>query len=159
METALQERIGKGVSVMHTKAGIRRVPEQLIVFVATGLLLATPAVCGTFGRVVPIGGHASDLALDEPRNVLYVANYTANRIEVMSLGDGSIQTSLNVSSQPSSLALSPDGKYLLVGHYGNFAAPNAPTNALTVIDLNSRARQTFALGNAALGVADRKSVV
>jgi hypothetical protein len=77
---------------MHTKAGIRRVPEQLIVFVATGLLLATPAVCGTFGRVVAIGGHASDLALDEPRNVLYVANYTANRIEVMSLGDGSIQT-------------------------------------------------------------------
>lgn len=148
---------------MHTKAGNRRVPEKLIVLVATGLLLATPALCGTFGRVVAIGGHASDLVLDEPRNVLYVANYTANRIEVMSLGDGSIQTSLNVSSQPSSLALSPDGKYLLVGHYGNFAAPNAPTNALTVIDLNTRARQTFALGNAALGVSfgidDRALVV
>lgn len=138
---------------MHTKAGNRLMSGRLILFVATGLLMATPAFCGAFGRVVAVGGHASDLALDEPRNVLYVANYTANRIEVMSLGDGSIQTSFNVASQPSSLSLSPDGRYLVVGHYGNFAAPNAPTNALTVIDLNSRARQTFALGNAALGVA------
>ena len=33
---------------------------------------------GTIGRVVPIGGHASDLVLDEARGVLYVANFTAN---------------------------------------------------------------------------------
>lgn len=138
---------------MHTMAGNRLMSERMILLLVTGMLLASPARSGTFGRVVAIGGHASDLALDEPRNVLYVANYTANRIEVMSLGDGTIQTSFNVASQPSSLALSPDGRFLVIGHYGNFAAPNAPTNALTVIDLNSRARQTFALGNAALGVA------
>lgn len=138
---------------MHTMAGNRLKSERMILLLVTGLLMASPAQSGTFGRVVAIGGHASDLALDEPRNVLYVANYTANRIEVMSLGDGTIQTSFNVASQPSSLALSPDGRFLVVGHYGNFAAPSAPTNALTVIDLNSRARQTFALGNAALGVS------
>jgi len=148
---------------MHTMAGNRLMSERMILLLVSGLLMASPAQSGTFGRVVAIGGHASDLALDEPRNVLYVANYTANRVEVMSLGDGTIQTSYNVASQPSSLALSPDGKFLVVGHYGNFAAPNAPTNALTVIDLNSRGRQTFALGNAALGVAfgidDRALVV
>jgi len=33
----------------------------------------TPAA--TFGSVVPIGGHAADIALDEPRGVLYVANF------------------------------------------------------------------------------------
>lgn len=41
----------------------------------------------TVGKVVAIGGHASDIALDEARKVLYIANFTANRIEVMALGD------------------------------------------------------------------------
>jgi len=115
-------------------------------------LLAPTALAGTFGRVVPIGGHASDLALDEGRGVLYVANFTANRIEVMSIADGSIQTSMNVAAQPSSLALSPDARHLVVGHFGNFTAPNSPANSLTVIDLNTRGRQTFVLGSPVLGV-------
>jgi uncharacterized protein (TIGR03437 family) len=108
---------------------------------------------GTFGKVVAIGGHASDLALDEARGVLYVANFTANRIEVMSLADYSIQTSMNVAPQPGSIALSPDGRYLVVAHFGNFEAPNTPRNALTVIDLNGGGKQTFALGSPPLGVA------
>src|SRR5690349_4521732 len=46
------------------------------------------AACGaTFGTPVSIGGQAADLALDEARGVLYIANFTANRIEVMSLAD------------------------------------------------------------------------
>jgi uncharacterized protein (TIGR03437 family) len=108
---------------------------------------------GTLGRVVPIGGQGADLALDEARGVLYVANYTANRIEVMSLSNQTVQTSINVPSQPSSLALSPDGKYLVIAHYGNFAPPASSGNALTVIELDSGSRQTFALGTAPLGVA------
>ncbi|MGH9674170.1 MAG: YncE family protein, partial [Bryobacteraceae bacterium] len=117
--------------------------------------LAFPATClsGTFGKVVPIGGHAADLALDEARGVLYVANFTANRIEVVSLADGSVQTSINVSPQPGSLDISPDGRWLLVAHFGNFTAPNTPTNALTLIDVDTRARQSFALGFPPLGVA------
>lgn len=108
---------------------------------------------GAFGKVVAIGGHASDLALDESRGVLYVANFTANRIEVMSVADGSIQTSLNVASQPSSLALSPDKRFLLVAHYGAWASLGTPGNALTVIDLAGGSRQTLALSNPPLGVA------
>ena len=115
--------------------------------------LAVAASAGTFGKVVAIGGHASDLALDEARGVLYVANFTANRIEVMSLSDGSVQTSINVPPQPGALALSPDGRFLVVAHFGNFQAPNTPNNALTVIDLNSSQKQTFMLGNPPLGVA------
>ena len=52
---------------------------------AMALLLVGSALAGTFGKVVSIGGEASDVALDEPRGVLYIANFTANRIEVMSL--------------------------------------------------------------------------
>lgn len=107
----------------------------------------------TFGQVVAIGGHASDVALDEARGVLYIANFTANRIEVMSLSNGSIQTSMNVAAQPGSLAISPDGRWLVVTHYGNFQAPNSTANALTVIDLATRGKQTFAMGFPPLGVA------
>ena len=61
---------------------------------------AGSSVAATFGTVVPIGGHASDIALDESRGLLYIANFTANRIEVMSLADQSIRTSMNVAAQP-----------------------------------------------------------
>ena len=115
--------------------------------------LAASAWAGTFGKVVAIGGHGSDLALDEGRGVLYIANFTANRIEVMSLADNTVQRSINVPSQPASLSVSPDGKYLVIAHYGNFDKPQSPSNGLTVINLETNARQTFALGAPPFGVA------
>src|SRR5271165_5760568 len=116
-------------------------------------LLTVPCWAGTFGKVVAIGGQSSDLVLDESRGVLYIANFTANRIEVMSLSNDTIQTSINVAPQPSSMALSPDNRYLVITHFGNFAAPAPPSNSLTVIDLTTNGKQTFALGNPPLGVA------
>jgi DNA-binding beta-propeller fold protein YncE len=115
--------------------------------------MAAAAWAGTFGTVVPIGGHASDLVLDEARGVVYIANFTANRIEVMSTSDFAIRSSLNVAPQPDALALSPDGQYLLVAHYGTWQSPNTNKNALTVVNLNDNTRQTFALGYPPLGVA------
>jgi uncharacterized protein (TIGR03437 family) len=131
-----------------------------------GLTLAVAAAvtqAGTFGKVVPIGGEASDLALDESRGVLYIANFTANRIDVMSLATSRIQTSINVAPQPSSISLSPDNHWLLIAHYGNNTAPASQTNALTLVDLTANnARQTFALADPPLGVAfglDNKALV
>jgi uncharacterized protein (TIGR03437 family) len=120
----------------------------------TGALLLGAALLhgGTFGRVIPIGGQAADLALDEPRGQLYVANFTANRIDVISLATNAVRTSISVPAQPSGVALSPDGRWLMVTHYGNFAAPGSPANGITVIDLTSNARQSYALGAAPLGV-------
>ncbi len=121
---------------------------------AGAVLISGVALAGTFGTVVPIGGEAADIALDESRGVLYVANFTANRIDVMSLANNQVQTSINVAAQPSSISVSPDAHWLLAAHYGNNAAPASPTNALTLIDLtNNYASQTFALGNPPLGVA------
>src|SRR5205823_185933 len=103
---------------------------------------------------VVIGGEASDLALDEGRGVLYIANFTANRIDVMSLATNRVTTSINVPSQPGSISMSPNGHWLVVAHYGNNAAPASPTNALTLIDLTANnAKQTFALSAVPLGVA------
>jgi uncharacterized protein (TIGR03437 family) len=114
---------------------------------------AAAAWGGSFGTVVSIGGQASSVALDEPRGVLYIANFTANRIEVMSLSNYAIQTSINVAAQPSALALSPDDRFLVITHFGNAAPPASANNAVTVIDLTSSAKQTFALGSPPLGVA------
>ena len=125
-------------------------------FVATvsAVLLAGSALAGTFGKVVSIGGAASDVALDEPRGVLYIADFTANRIEVMSLATKTIQTSINVLAQPSAISVSPDGHWLLIAHYGNIAAPGSPGNGLTLIDLrNNYAKQTFLLPDPPLGLA------
>lgn len=115
--------------------------------------LAATAWGATFGTVVSIGGEAADLALDQTRGVLYIANFTANRIDVMSLATNTIQTSINVGAQPSSIALSPDGHYLIATDFGNAAAPGSPTNALTVIDLTTQGTQTLSLGNPPIGVA------
>src|SRR5215470_20215721 len=98
--------------------------------------LMSPAFCvaANFGTVVPIGGHASDIALDEARGVLYIANFTANRIEVMSTADYSIRTSMNVAPQPGALSLSPDSKFLLVAHYGSLSPADLSRNAITLIN-------------------------
>src|ERR1700685_2280001 len=104
-------------------------------------LTATTAMGGTFGQVVPIGGEASDLALDPTRGVLYIANFTANRIDVMSLASNTIQTSINVAVQPNSIALSPDGHYLVATNFENAAAPGSPSNSMTVIDLTNQGTQ------------------
>lgn len=121
---------------------------------AGAVLLAGPALAGTFGTVVPIGGEAADLALDETRGYLYVANFTANRIDVMGLATKQVRTSINVPAQPSSLSMSPDGHWLLVANYGNNTSPATQQSGLTLIDLtNNYAQQNFALGSPPLAVA------
>src|SRR5580693_5227931 len=130
--------------------------KQWILAVACAAALALTAVsaqAGTFGTVVPIGGEASDIALDPTRGLLYIADFTANRIDVMTLSNNAIQTSINVPNQPSSISVSPDAHWLLVANYG-VNTLGSSTNALTLIDLtNNYAMQTFSLSNAPLSVA------
>jgi uncharacterized protein (TIGR03437 family) len=127
-------------------------------FIARILLLSCgagfwPAGAASFGTVVPIGGEASDIALDETRGLLYIANFTAGRIDVLSLADNAVHTSMHVAPGPSALALSPDQRYLVAVHFGNVTPPGSPTNALSILDLVSGSRQTMALSDPPLGVA------
>src|ERR1035437_2067387 len=92
-----------------------------LVLLASGAL---PSSAARFGTVSAIGGHASDIALDEARGLLYIANFTANRIDVMATSDGTIRTSINVSPQPGSISLSADSQYLLIAHFGNTVPPD-----------------------------------
>lgn len=134
---------------------------KIILVLLVGVI-ARQAPAGTFGRVVAIGGQSSDLALDERRGVLYISNFTANRIEVMSLADGTIQRAMNVAAQPSSISVSPNGRWLLIAHYGEVATGQTARNSLTLVDLDTNSRQTFGLAGAGYGVAfgsDNKAVV
>jgi len=116
-------------------------------------VITTPCSGATFGKVVAVGGQASDEALDETRGLLYIANFTANQIDVMSTATNTIQTSINVAAQPGSLALSRDAQYLLVAHFNNATPPAPSANLLTLIHLPDNTQQTFVTGDPALGVA------
>jgi len=116
----------------------------------------TPCAGATFGSVVAVGGQAADTALDETRGVLYIANFTANRIDVMSTATNTIQTSINVDPQPGALAISPDAQYLLVAHFANWTPPGPPApslNELTLIRLTDNTQQHFITVDPPLGVA------
>jgi uncharacterized protein (TIGR03437 family) len=116
--------------------------------------MAGIGLAGTFGSRIQIGGEAADLALDEPRGVLYVADFTRNHIEVVSLAANQVVNSIGVDPNPSSLSLSPDGRWLLVAHYNNNALPAQPDNVLTLIDLaNQYAASRILLSAPPLGVA------
>jgi uncharacterized protein (TIGR03437 family) len=142
---------------------LRMLRKSTILALAGSLLMTGAALAGTFGQVVSIGGAAGDVALDESRGKLYIANFTGRRIDVMSLATKTITTSISVAAQPSSLSVSPDGHWLVAAHYGNNTAPGSPTNAVTVIDLrNNNSKQTFALANPPLGLAfgiDNKALI
>jgi DNA-binding beta-propeller fold protein YncE len=134
----------------------RAMRHNWIRFATIGVFSASLAAAATFGRVVQIGGQASDLVLDEGRNALYIANYTASRIDVMSIGDNTISRSISVPPYPSSLAISPNGKYLAVTHYAS--SDGAPLskpgqNALTIINLSTNQKQTFGLSSPPFGAA------
>jgi hypothetical protein len=58
-----------------------------VILTAVALWWAPAAPGASFGTVVPIGGHASDIALDESRGIGYLANFAASRIDVVSLAN------------------------------------------------------------------------
>src|SRR6059036_2438923 len=129
-------------------------------------LLGSAAAWGaTFGTVVPIdipvGGHVSDIVLDEARGAVYAANFTAPRIEVMSVADKKVTRSIAVPAQPGAMAMSPNGQFLVVTHFGGesdfplFPSTGnvCPSGAVSIVDLGKNAVQFTACADFPLGVA------
>src|SRR4051794_28338245 len=113
---------------------------RLLFIALLATLTISNALPANFVRVVPTGGPAADIALDEARGVLYIANYTSGRIDVMSLADYTIGRSISVAAYPGGVALSPDGHYLVVTHYastGGSTLTKPGQDAVTVIDLTN----------------------
>lgn len=114
------------------------------------LLLACLNLAGAnFGKTVVIGGHASDIALDDRRSVLYIANFGGRRIDVMSTSDHTLQTPIRLDSEPSSVALSASGRYLVATHFDALGGSTNPAR-LTILDLDGNGRTVIPIP---LGVA------
>jgi uncharacterized protein (TIGR03437 family) len=118
---------------------------RLVVMLA--VVAALPTVAGTVGRLVPVRGSVSDVAVDDRRLLVYAANFTANRIEVFSSVDFSQRPPLQVAETPYWLELSPSARFLVVGHF---------LGGLTIFDLDANQRRdlTFPENVLALGFGE-----
>jgi len=84
----------------------------LSLFVSTGLWVVSAA---TLGTVINITGGASDLVLDNNRNLLYLVRAVPyNRIDIFSTTQRRVITSVPTDANPLAAALSPDGSFLYV---------------------------------------------
>jgi DNA-binding beta-propeller fold protein YncE len=91
---------------------------------------------GTYGKLAAVRGMISDLALDERRGVVYAANMTANRVELIRTDTAEISGSMAVGEAPSTLALSPDQRFLVIGHFGG---------GVTIQDLDAQQRRVLTM--------------
>ena len=144
----------KKTTGMETEAPSAGLAGRLGILIKGGIALACLLIglngatqAATFGSIVQIQGLVSDIALDQARGVVYAANFTANRIEVVSMSGLALRSPIVVAQHPSSLALSPDGRFLVVGHYHFPSAPPKPPcdpafQVLTVIDFANSGKQT-----------------
>lgn len=126
-----------------------------IIYACTAVLsLGVVSHAATFGTAVPVRGTVSDIALDESRGRLYIANFAAGRIEVMNTADSKFAfgTALLVSHPPSSIALSPGNHYLVAGEYNNYESASTK-GGLAIFNLDSGARNEVTLTNPVLSVA------
>jgi DNA-binding beta-propeller fold protein YncE len=116
----------------------------LLLVMAPGRLPAA-----TLGTVVPIVGRVSDLVYDDRRDLVYLANYSQNRVEVYSVSQRRITTSIATSPQPDSLALSPDRLTLWVASQqaSTLSSINLSNNSVNAdFPLNARP-DAIAVGN------------
>jgi uncharacterized protein (TIGR03437 family) len=130
---------------------------RIICAVSAVLSLGVASRAATFGTAVPVRGTVSDIALDESRSRLYIANFGAGRIEVMNTADPKfgLLTPMTVSNPPSVVALSPGNHYLVVGEYDAFNASTTATETggVAIFNLDQGTRQELVLPYPVLSVA------
>jgi uncharacterized protein (TIGR03437 family) len=109
---------------------------------------ALSAHAANFGTVVVLRGMPNDLALDESRGLLYVANFSSSRIDVVDTVKGVWKSSITVAPQPASIAISPTSQYLVAVHYGPWTS-GTPKNGITIVNLATNAKQSLSTGESA----------
>ncbi|MDZ4800572.1 MAG: beta-propeller fold lactonase family protein, partial [Bryobacteraceae bacterium] len=90
---------------------------RVLKLLAAVLLLVAAAYSATFGTVVSVVGGAADIVLDEPRGRLYLVNTAQTRVEVYSIAQRRVLSTVRTDSLPLAAALSRDGRFLYVTCY------------------------------------------
>ncbi len=93
--------------------------------VALVLCFTAASLTATFGTIVPIRGHVSDIALDEGRGVVLCGQFHRESHRGDIHGQPLVAVAIQLQPFPldftwlafPTLALSPDGRYLVVGQY------------------------------------------
>src|SRR6202012_3050573 len=76
--------------------------------------------------------------------LLYAANFTAGRVETLSLASNSLVSPIVVPALPTALAVSPDNRYLVVGHYSD-STPSSGSG-LTIVNLEDGTERFASMG-------------
>ena len=104
---------------------MKKLPLQFLRFLAVAVLLMAvmPRAqaqsieqANTFGQIIALPGHINDVALDEVRQLVYAGNFSAGRVEVISMTTNQRISQFPTSPQPSSMAgmaMSVDTRFLV----------------------------------------------
>jgi uncharacterized protein (TIGR03437 family) len=117
--------------------GLMQVVRLLAAIAFSGLSLRA----ATFGRVVPLVGGATDIALDESRNRLYLTSSAQNQVQVYALAQNKFLAAIDTDNEPIGVAISRSGKVLYVTCYADSVVDVIDLTTLTVtnrISLPSR---------------------
>src|SRR5262245_48874610 len=98
-----------------------------------GLVSAQAGSCKltfTSPLFVPMTGTLGDIIIDDGCHYMYLTNTSQNRVEVFSLQTLTLQTPIQVGSQPVGLDITPNGSLLYVANSGG--------NNISVVDLIRR---------------------
>ncbi len=145
---------------------MKKLPLQFLRFLAGAiavlLMAAVPGArahsieqANTFGQIIALPGHINDVALDEVRRLVYAGNFTAGRVEVVSMTTNQRITSFPTSPQPSAMsgmAMSLDARFLVAINVP-VTSGVAQLSSITAINLNdSSDRRHFSLPDTPLAV-------
>src|SRR6478752_2320530 len=103
---------------MRTKSEVRSQKSEYGRACAVWLLLSGVAAhAAIFGRMIPLIGGATDIALDEARQRLYLTSSVQGLVQVYSFQRSAFQAPIAVDQTPIAVAMSRDGKQLYVTCY------------------------------------------
>ncbi len=109
--------------------------------------LAGLASAANFGTAIPVIGAVGDIAFDDQRQVVYISNMNANRIEVFSIPGQRMLTPINIGNTPAGLAISPDRSTLYIANsvnLGSISSVDLASGALKdEVSLGSRPDSLF----------------
>ena len=87
-------------------------------FLGVSALRAQGHVAGntTLGKVIPLPGHINAVAIDEARGLVYAGNFSAGRVEVISMATHQRVSSFSTTPQPAAMVgmdMSLDSRFLV----------------------------------------------
>ena len=92
----------------------------------------------TYGKVIPLPGHINAVAIDEARGLIYAGNFSAGRVEVVSMATHQRVSSFSTTPQPAAMVgmdMSLDSRFLVTLN-APVTSGVAQLSGVTAVNLN-----------------------